>query len=241
MQLHWDGNNTSLEERNLSAALGAGVTAGTRRPRSAIGRVADWLVRPVAAAQPVRGRMPPRSRAARRSTCGRLRRLPRLTRTATATSSRASISARSSRIAGLGTDPGRLNSYTEEFRAAISSRELFKGTPYQFRYFSKTDGYANLPLDGLWLRAPYLHNGSVPTLADLLEPRRERPKAFLRGARRARPRKRRLRQPRPATRRARHRQDTICFDTRLPGNGNGGHDYGTGLTDAEKRTSSPIS
>ena len=27
-----------------------------------------------------------------------------------------------------------------------------------------------MPLDGLWLRAPYLHNGSVPTLRDLLEP-----------------------------------------------------------------------
>jgi len=26
MHLHWDGNNTSLDERNLSAALGAGVT-----------------------------------------------------------------------------------------------------------------------------------------------------------------------------------------------------------------------
>ena len=29
-----------------------------------------------------------------------------------------------------------------------------------------------MPLDGIWLRAPYLHNGSMPTLRDLLEPRR---------------------------------------------------------------------
>ena len=34
--------------------------------------------------------------------------------------------------------------------------------PARFRHFRKTDGYANMPLDGLWLRAPYLHNGSVP-------------------------------------------------------------------------------
>ena len=27
--LHWDGNNTSVDERNLSAALGAGVTPVT--------------------------------------------------------------------------------------------------------------------------------------------------------------------------------------------------------------------
>ena len=71
--------------------------------------------------------------------------------------------------ARLGVDPARLNSYTAEFQRYQVS-ELFKGTPYQFRHFRKTDGYANLPLDGLWLRAPYLHNGAVPTLADLLAP-----------------------------------------------------------------------
>jgi hypothetical protein len=38
-----------------------------------------------------------------------------------------------------------------------------------------------MPLDGIWLRAPYLHNGSVPTLWALLQPPALRPKAFLRG------------------------------------------------------------
>jgi hypothetical protein len=47
--------------------------------------------------------------------------------------------------------------------------------PARFSHFKKTDGYANMPLDGLWLRAPYLHNGSVPTLRALLEPRSRRP------------------------------------------------------------------
>jgi hypothetical protein len=51
----------------------------------------------------------------------------------------------------------------------------------RFSHFRKTYGYANMPLDGLWLRAPYLHNGSVPTLRDLLEPRDKRPKVFYRG------------------------------------------------------------
>ena len=37
------------------------------------------------------------------------------------------------------------------------------------------DGYIAVHLDGIWLRAPYLHNGSVPTLADLLKPVSERP------------------------------------------------------------------
>lgn len=45
----------------------------------------------------------------------------------------------------------------------------------------KLQGYCSPPLDGLWMRAPYLHNGSVPTLRDLLKPVDERPKVFHRG------------------------------------------------------------
>ena len=51
----------------------------------------------------------------------------------------------------------------------------------RFQTFRKTHGYANAPLDGVWLRAPYLHNGSVPDMAALLSPPEERPRAFLRG------------------------------------------------------------
>jgi len=42
-----------------------------------------------------------------------------------------------------------------------------------------TGGYMALPLAGIWARAPYLHNGSVPTLAALLT--NERPAQFYRG------------------------------------------------------------
>ena len=55
-----------------------------------------------------------------------------------------------------------------------------EGKPWRFTHFRKTNGYANMPLDGLWLRAPYLHNGSVPTLRALLFPD-ERPAVFYRG------------------------------------------------------------
>lgn len=36
--------------------------------------------------------------------------------------------------------------------------------------FVGTSGYVAVPLNGIWLRSPYLHNGSVPTLRDLLNP-----------------------------------------------------------------------
>jgi len=68
------------------------------------------------------------------------------------------------------------------FRAAAEQGNLYAAFPGErFSHFRKTGGYANLPLDGIWLRAPYLHNGSVPTLRDLLEPAAKRPALFYRG------------------------------------------------------------
>jgi hypothetical protein len=43
------------------------------------------------------------------------------------------------------------------------------------------DGYNPPFLDGIWLRAPYLYNGSVPSLYDLLTPPEKRPQVFWRG------------------------------------------------------------
>lgn len=45
----------------------------------------------------------------------------------------------------------------------------------------KQEGYQNMPLDGLWMRAPYLHNGSVPNLREMLEPSANRSPVFHRG------------------------------------------------------------
>lgn len=44
-------------------------------------------------------------------------------------------------------------------------------------------GYTSRPLAGIWATAPYLHNGSVPTILDLLKPPSERPKHFYLGTR----------------------------------------------------------
>ncbi len=42
MHLHWDGDNDSVDERNLSAALGAGVTPVTV-DHDNLKRVRDWI------------------------------------------------------------------------------------------------------------------------------------------------------------------------------------------------------
>jgi len=83
-------------------------------------------------------------------------------------------------IAAIGTDPCRLDNYTTPLAQAQNT--FYAGFPDErFHRFRKTWGYANMPLDGLWLRAPYLHNGSVPSVRDLLEPSDRRPAVFYRG------------------------------------------------------------
>ena len=106
------------------------------------------------------------------------------------------------------------------------------GTPFQFKHFVKTNGYANMPLDALWLRGPYLHNGSVPTLRDLLAPPGERPPAFVRGIDIIDSKNGGFLSPSCTP--GRQPPQGFCYDTRLPGNGNGGHTFGTTLPATEK-------
>jgi hypothetical protein len=56
--------------------------------------------------------------------------------------------------------------------------EYFRDTPR--RVAEGTNGYKADMLHGIWAQAPYLHNGSVPTLGQLLCPE-TRPRRFLRG------------------------------------------------------------
>jgi hypothetical protein len=237
MHLHWDGNNTSLAERNLSAALGAGVTPESV-DHAAIDRIADWLKSLQPPPSPYR---PDRAAVARgrdtymKHACvachgyqdvqGYVFKGEKLGQVELNYDPKVEPNKQ------LGVDPHRLDSYTERLRD-FQVAELFKGTQYQFKSFEKTFGYANLPLDGLWLRAPYLHNGSVPTLADLLEPPEKRPAKFLRGIDKLDPGRGGF--VAPACDSMPAQTKNFCFDTSLPGNNNTGHRYGTNLSPAEK-------
>ncbi|HEY2751487.1 di-heme-cytochrome C peroxidase [Phenylobacterium sp.] len=95
-------------------------------------------------------------------------------------------------------------------------------------------GYKARPLYGVWATAPFLHNGSTPTLYDLMLPPAERPKRFYTGSREFDPEKVGL-----VT--AQGPDDILPFDTvdggnnPIPGNSNAGHDYGNaGLTPADR-------
>jgi hypothetical protein len=87
--------------------------------------------------------------------------------------------------------------------------------------------YKARPLSGIWASAPYLHNGSVPSLVELLKPPAERAAKFFVGSREFDPVN--VGVAVGITERASE------FDTALAGNSNVGHSYGTTLSEADKR------
>lgn len=90
-----------------------------------------------------------------------------------------------------------------------------------------TLAYRARPLDGIWATAPYLHNGSVPSLYELLLPASERSTKFAVGARTF--------DPINVGFSTAAAPGTFEFDTSLPGNRNTGHEYATQLDDGERR------
>lgn len=90
-----------------------------------------------------------------------------------------------------------------------------------------TNKYASRPLGGIWASAPYLHNGSVPTLYDLLLPPEKRPKSFMTGSREFDPKKVGYVSDGTAG-------GSFQIDTSKSGNRNTGHTYGTELSEDER-------
>ncbi|MBV8809854.1 MAG: c-type cytochrome, partial [Acidobacteriaceae bacterium] len=168
MHLHWDGNNTSVDERNLSASLGAGVTPVTV-DHASLQRIHDWIwtLAPPRYPFAIDQSRSARGKAIFDQQCAECH------------SFGGGKTGTVENLASINTDPYRLNSYTYIF--CVNQAALYPESRYRFTHFSKTDGYANQPLDGIWARAPYLHNGSVPTLLDLLQDPASRPKQFVRG------------------------------------------------------------
>jgi mono/diheme cytochrome c family protein len=226
MHLHWDGDNTSVDERNLSAALGAGVTPVTV-DHAAIKRVRDWIwtLRPPAYPYPIDQGLVSRGAAVYQQHCLECHGGNKF-RDGVKEGAHVGEVDDIDRIA---TDRHRLDSYTDTF--AANQTGLYPDSPYRFTHFRKTHGYANQPLDGIWLRGPYLHNGSVPTLRDLLEPPDRRPTMFYRGYDVFDRTKVGFVSNVPQA----DGRAFFPYDTSVEGNGNGGHMYGVELTDSDKQ------
>ncbi len=144
----------------------------------------------------------------------------------------------------IGTDPKR-HAGVEIAYGEAYSKSWFGQEPGGWftdsKRLSSTPGYQAPPLDGVWATAPYLHNGSVPTLDGVLNSK-ARPKLFTRSFRTDEAdydkekvgwKVTELNEPPsekvPAVERRK------VYDTSKPGRGNAGHTYGDDLTDEDRR------
>ncbi|HBB73446.1 MAG TPA: hypothetical protein DC048_03240 [Planctomycetaceae bacterium] len=136
----------------------------------------------------------------------------------------------------IGTDRARLDALTAGERRDLNASWFGDGAGARLAERCEPAGYVAPPLDGVWATAPYLHNGSVPTLWHLLHPS-ERPLVWRRTptgydderiglvveSADEMPAERLV----PATRRT-------WFDTRRAGKSAGGHEFVDALDAAEK-------
>ena len=95
------------------------------------------------------------------------------------------------------------------------------------------NSYKGRPLNGIWATAPFLHNGSVPNLRELLKPEDQRVDTFYVGSWEYDPQNVGYVSTKPTD----DNIKTFKYDTSLRGNSNMGHSgpgYGTDLNAADK-------
>lgn len=146
-------------------------------------------------------------------------------------------------IDDIGTDRTRFDGVSAKFAAYYNKSWFAKekaGWVGDEFLVAATAGYQAPPLDGIWATAPYLHNGSAPTVYHVLNSK-ARPKYFTRSYRtgkedydserlgwKIKVLERGAEPGDPAT------EQRKIYDTTLPGRGNRGHTYGDKLTEEER-------
>lgn len=138
--------------------------------------------------------------------------------------------ARVTPIAEIGTDPERYKVWTKEAAGKMNDVINNKFGAKRPDVIKNTEGYLAGPLGGIWIRAPYLHNGSVPNLRELLEPENKRSTEFYRGYDVYDPVNVGFVSSGERAARA-----GFKLDTTKRGNSNVGHLYGTTLPDGDKK------
>ncbi|HEY0092927.1 MAG TPA: cytochrome c, partial [Archangium sp.] len=226
--LHWDGNTNSIMERNIGQALGMGAVVDRRTFESSVlpRNLAELerLSRKIESPRwprDVFGRLDParieRGRGLFAQNCQGCHDKPGVVP-----------------LEAVGTDGNRARSFASrvgdlEFPAALQdllsrvkqrayareamSQEEIRPLEPGIVYWRAPMGYVSRPLAGIWATPPYLHNGSVPTLWDLLQPVARRPARFPLGQHEYDPEKVGYVTEVSGTPR-------FIFDVSMPGNGN---------------------
>jgi hypothetical protein len=216
MALHWDGSNRFANERNIAASISAGAT-----PDTVDHEEIDWTTNFVKTLPPPKYPFPIDQTLAAKGApvfdlyCGRCH------------APGGSQTGQTTPVEAVGTDRLRYDVFTQEFADRLNT--IGTGYTWKFKGYKKNQGYANVLLDGVWARAPYLHNGSVRNMRELLEPVEKRTKVFYRGYDVYDPDNVGFITLGPEAERV-----GFKYDTSLRGNGNGGHLYGVDLTPDDK-------
>src|SRR5882724_8054334 len=217
---HWDGLTNSLRDSVLSSMLGDGMVAAEYKPESLV-RLINYVRSLKAPPSPHKPdpTAVERGKASFAKNCAECH---------------AVGGGRAATIippAEVGTDIQRDHMWTDAAVRAYTNYK--KGYDWNFTGFRKQDGYLATTLDGLWLNGPYLHNGSVPSLRDLLKVPAKRPVTFTRGGDLVDGRNGGFVSSSPCDT-ATSPEKGFCYDTRLIGNSNAGHLFGTALPQNEK-------
>ncbi|HET6232952.1 MAG TPA: hypothetical protein VFE05_22940 [Longimicrobiaceae bacterium] len=242
---HYDANTNSFMQRNLGEAIGVGAVydsatlVSTLNPRNirrleVLGRQIQPPSWPEQVFGPIDRAKAQRGSAVFASTCGSCHTNP----ANDAWNAPASVATDSNRLRNFAKpmNDGRTftawvspflaglerNAY-HTFRVPADSQAVWSGP--QPTVWRTTSRWASRPLAGIWATAPYLHNNSVPTLYDLLQPAAQRPVTFAVGQREYDPSKVGI---------AAAAQPREVLDTRRSGNRNTGHEFGTNLSADEK-------
>ncbi len=241
--LHWDGNTTSVLERNIGQALGLGALLDRTSLASTVSvyhlHRLEGLARKI---QPPRwaDKFGPIDEAAATRGAALF--------TEHCASCHASGGGVETELGKIGTDPLRARNFAAPVNNQPNDRAIaeliggIKRKAFDERGFTEeerrildgdrkpiwrtTSHYVARPLIAPWATAPFLHNNSVPTLADLLLPPDQRPVQFFVGS------------SEYDTARlgfvTSERPGSFPFETKTPGNSNAGHNYGTNLSSQER-------
>jgi mono/diheme cytochrome c family protein len=218
---HWDGNTDDLHARNYGSVVGVGGSAMSVRGDN-VDVVGGWIDEDL---------RPPRFPFTRKhATDATIAHGKELFAAECAgchglydRETRALMTVPGStlgQVTDMGTDPRRWQAFDAATADALNRWGVKLGIWRSDSFKGGAKGYLNAPLDGIWARAPYLHNGSVPSLRALLSPPEARPKEFYRGNRHYDPDAMGWVSDQPLED---GKRPLFRYDTSKDGNGNGGH------------------
>jgi hypothetical protein len=218
--VHWDGNTKSPIARNLLASLGLGAPMH--------GKHGDLIFADLKRQTDLSEKISPPKYPFTIDNDSAKRGAPLFEQNCNSCHGGPESDKRLFAVADIGTDPHRAEMFSQKladgFNKFLAELESEGYQPPKEFGVRSTGKYWAPTLSGVWARSPYIHNGSVRTMRELLTSPPQRAKTFHRGSR------------------VFDEKDmgytddgAYVLDTAGSGNSNSGHDYGTKLSETEKR------